>query len=327
MARTTPTTNQSAHESRPAPRFFTLVPAHAGIDFIRLAPLMMGISAVVVLLCVGLLAVRGLNYGIDFAGGTLVQVRFPNQTPAGDVRDSLSQAGVESATVQDVGEQHQEFQVRVANIVEGEAEKASTEVRNALQAKFGEGSYEIVRVDTVGPKVGRDLWRDATLAVGAATLLMAIYIAVRFDFRFGIGAAVALVHDVLVALGMLSLTGTEFDLTTVAALLTVVGFSVNDTVVISDRIRENLRRRKRDPLATIINDSINETLSRTFITSGTAILVVVSLLVMGGGVIHSFALTLLVGFVAGVYSTVYVAAPLVLWLERWWQRPVAVRAR
>jgi preprotein translocase subunit SecF len=161
----------------------------------------------------------------------------------------------------------------------------------------------------------------------AATLLMGIYIAVRFDFRFGLGAAVALAHDVAVTVGALVLTQMEFDLTAVAALLTVVGFSVNDTVVISDRIRENLHKRRREGLAAIINQSINETLSRTIITSGTAILVVMTLFVLGGDVIHSFAFALLIGFVAGVYSSVYVAAPIVLWLERWGRRPAVARGK
>src|SRR6185436_16153814 len=156
-------------------------------------------------------------------------------------RAALDQSKVQGAVVQDIGAEHREFEVRLADIAEGQAESASNGVRNALQGKFGEGSYEVLRVDTVGPKVGRDLWRDATLAVIAATILMAVYIAIRFDFRFGLGAAIALAHDVIVTIGALVLTQMDFDLTTVAALLTVVGFSVNDTFVISDRIRENLR--------------------------------------------------------------------------------------
>jgi preprotein translocase subunit SecF len=312
---------------REAPRFLSLIPVDTSIDFVRLAPVMVSISVVACLLSGLLLATRGLNYGTDFAGGTMVQVRFVSPSSAADVRAALEAGKVEGAVVQDVGAEHHEFQVRVAQIAEGQAEAASSDVRTALQARFGEGSYEILRVDTVGPKVGRDLWRDATLAVMAATLLMGIYIAIRFDFRFGIGAALALAHDVVVTLGALVITQMEFDLTTVAALLTVVGFSVNDTVVISDRIRENLRRRKRDSLAAIVNASINETLSRTVITSATAILVVVSLFVLGGDVIHSFAFALLVGFVAGVYSSVYVAAPVVLWLERWWAGSGRARAK
>ena len=175
----------------------------------------------------------------------------------------------------------------------------------------------MLRVDTVGPKVGRDLWRNATLAVLASTVLMGIYIAIRFDFRFGVGVAAALLHDVIWTIGALVVAQMEFDLTTVAALLTVVGFSVNDTVVISDRIRENMRKRRRDTLATLMNVSINETLSRTVINSGTALLVVIALFVLGGDVIHSFAFALLVGFTVGTYSSIFIAAPIVLWLERW----------
>jgi preprotein translocase subunit SecF len=309
------------------PRFVTLIPTDTHIDFVRLAPLMIGVSVAAVALSLLLLWTRGLNYGTDFAGGTLVQVRFTESATAGDVRGALEQGHVPGAVVQEVGADHREFQIRVRDIVEGQAELASTGVRTALQSRFGEGSYEVLRVDTVGPKVGRDLWRDATLAVVFATVLMGIYIAVRFDFRFGLGAGVALAHDVLVTVGALVVTQMEFDLTTVAALLTVVGFSVNDTVVISDRIRENLRLRRRDTLPVIVNASINETLSRTVITSGTAILVVVALFLLGGDVIHSFAFALLAGFVAGVYSSVYVAAPIVLWLERWWHRPATGRGR
>lgn len=316
-----------ATTAKTPPHFRTLIPPHAGIDFIRLAPIMIGVSALAVALSIVLLLTKGLTYGIDFAGGAMVQARFTQATTAAEVRAALEQGDVAGAVVQDVGTDGREFQVRVPKISEGEAETASNSVRLALQKKFGEGSYEIIRVETVGPKVGRDLWRDATLAVLVATLLMGIYIAIRFDFRFGIGAAVALAHDVMVTLGALVITGIEVDLTTVAALLTIVGFSVNDTVVISDRIRENMQKRRRDSLAKIINDSVNETLSRTIITSSTAILSVASLFLLGGDVIHSFAFALLVGFVAGVYSTVYVAAPLVLWMERLVRRPAVARAK
>jgi len=310
------------------PRFFTLIPTDTKIDFVRLAPMMTAISLGLCAISLLLLWTRGLNYGTDFAGGALVQVRFDTATTAGDVRGALDQAKLQGAVVQDIGAEHREFEIRMADIKEGQAETASNSVRSALQGKFGEGSYEVLRVDTVGPKVGRDLWRDATLAVIAATILMAVYIAIRFDFRFGLGAAIALAHDVIVTIGALVLTQMDFDLTTVAALLTVVGFSVNDTVVISDRIRENLRLRRKDDLGTIINASVNETLSRTVITSGTAIMVVIALFLLGGDVIHSFAFALLVGFVAGVYSSVYVAAPIVLWMERWWKRrPAPARAK
>jgi preprotein translocase subunit SecF len=258
---------------------------------------------------------RGVNYGIDFAGGTMMHLRFPEATATGDLRSALTRGGLQGVTVQDLGGDHHEFQIRVATEDDDATARSGTEIRTALTESFGEGSYDVLRVESVGPKVGGDLWRDATLAVIAATLMMGIYLAVRFDFRFGLGAALALVHDVTITLGALALSGMEFDLTSVAALLTVVGFSVNDTVVISDRIRENTLKRRRDPLRDVVNASINETLSRTLITSGTAIFVIVALFVLGGHVIHSFAFTLLVGFVVGTYSSIYVAAPVVLLLE------------
>jgi len=297
------------------PRFLELIPPNLGVDFVRLAPPMIAVSIVAILIGLASIALRGgLNYGIEFVGGTMVQVRFPRATPIVDVRAALAREDLREVAVQEVGRDSSEFQVRVHGAEKGEFAAASA-VRARLSEKFGEGSYDILRVDAVGPKVGKALWRDAALAVVAATLMMGAYIWFRFDVRFGICAAVALAHDVLVAIGALSLTNMEFDLTTVAALLTVVGFSVNDTVIISDRIRENLAKMRRERLASVINVSINETLSRTIITNGTAILVTAVLFVLGGNVIHSFAFTLLVGFIAGTYSSIFIACPLVLAME------------
>jgi preprotein translocase subunit SecF len=277
---------------------------------------MLAVSGALVIGSIVALLTMGLNYGIDFAGGTMVHLRFPETKATAEVRKAVGSAPkLAGVLVQDVGGDGREFHVRVPTVDDASTEQASGTVRTALSEAFGEGSYDILRVESVGPKVGRDLWRDATLAVLAATVMMGIYLAVRFDLRFGIGAAVALTHDVIVTLGALALTQMEFDLTTVAALLTVVGFSVNDTVVISDRIRENLLTKRRGRLADVVNTSINETMSRTLITSGTAVLVIAALFSVGGSVIHSFAFTLLVGFVAGTYSSIYVAAPVVLALE------------
>jgi preprotein translocase subunit SecF len=298
------------------PHFVELIPSNLKVDFVRMMGPMLMFSWTIIL--IGLVSIYlrgGLNYGIDFAGGTLVHVKFPQATAVADLRAALEGPGVRELIVQDVGGAGQEFQIR---LLAAEGENETTTAANAkagLQAKFGEGSFEVLRVETVGPKVGKDLWRDATLAVLASTLLMGIYIWFRFDLRFGIGAAVALLHDVLITVALLSLFNMEFDLTTVSALLTVVGYSVHDTVIISDRIRENLTKMRKETLVTIVNRSINETLSRTIITSGTAILVTMSLFFLGGPVIHSFAFALLVGFVVGTYSSIYVASPIVLYLE------------
>ncbi len=259
----------------------------------------------------------GPNYGIDFAGGTLVHVRFHKEEKADAVRSALAAAELADASIQDfrsTDSRGGEFLIRVAS---GKDEKSdvSERVTRALTDRFGADAWEILRIETVGPRVGRELRTRAILAVLAATVMMGIYIWIRFELRFGIGAAVALFHDVLITVGALSLFNYEFDLTIVAALLTVVGFSVNDTVIVSDRIRENLRKNRRDPLDKIINQSINETLSRTILTTGTAILVLLALFFLGGDVINGFAFALLVGFTVGTYSSIFISSPIVLWLQ------------
>jgi preprotein translocase subunit SecF len=319
-AQTVPTqrTTEKAAPATP-PRFFELIPSNTNIDFVRLAPRMVLLSTLFILIGLASMYFRGgLNYGIDFAGGTLVQVRFPEATSIGDVRAALGRPEGQGAVVQEVGREGRDFQIRLS---EAGTAGAAEAVRVGLKEKFGEGAYDILSVESVGPKVGRDLWRSATLAVLASTVMMGIYIALRFDLRFGVGVAVALLHNVLFALAALSLVNLEFDLTTVAALLTIVGFSVNDNVVISDRIRENMRKMRRADLATVLNVAINETLSRTIINSGTVIFVASALFVLGGSVIHSFAFTLLVGFIIGTYSSIFVSTPIVLFLDRRRIRP------
>ena len=190
------------------------------------------------------------------------------------------------------------------------------DIRNVLDNAFGQGSYEVQRVESVGPKVGDDLRRRGILSVIFATIMMGGYIWLRFELRFGLGAIIALVHDVLITLGALIIADFELDLPIVAALLTIAGYSVNDTVVICDRIRENMRKLRRDSMEKIINISINETLGRTILTTVTTLLVLTALLVLGGGVIRPFAFTLFVGFLAGLYSTIFVATPTILLLER-----------
>jgi len=289
------------------------------IDFIRLAPWAIGISWTLILIGLMSFVLRGgPNYGIDFAGGTMMHVRFAQKPPIGDIRHVLEPLGFGDVTIQDFGSTaagSAEFLIRLP-LKEAQMETANKQVISALQQKFGENSFEMLRIEMVGPRVGAELRTRAILAVLFSTVMMGAYIWFRFDLRFGIGAAVALLHDVLITAGALSIVNYEFDLTVVAALLTIVGFSVNDTVIISDRIRENMRKRPRDPLAAIINSSINETLSRTVLTTGTAILVILSLFFLGGNVIHGFAFALLVGFSVGTYSSIYVSSPIVLYLER-----------
>ena len=203
--------------------FFELIPPGLNIDFVGLRFKMLLVSWTLIL--IGLVSIYlhgGLNYGIDFAGGTMVHVKFGASTPIGDIRGALSRPELREVVVQDVGQGGKEFQIRVLGAAEGGSTAIADAIKTGLRDKFGEGTYDVLRVETVGPKVGKDLWRDATLAVLAATLVMATYIALRFEIRFGVGAAIALLHDVLITIGALSLANMEFDLTTVAALLTVV---------------------------------------------------------------------------------------------------------
>jgi len=286
------------------------------IDFVRYSKWALVFSVLLVLLGLASLWYHGgPNYGVDFVGGTVVQVKFTQPTSVADIHQALAAANIANITVQDFGQGGNEFLIRIP-VTEAGTEGLSGQIQQGLAGKFGEQAFEVRRLETVGPKVGKDLRRKAMLAVLFSTVMMGVYIAFRFEPRFGVGAAVALLHDVLITAGALSLTNMEFDLTVVAALLTVVGFSVNDTVIVCDRIRENMRKLRRDSLTAIINRSINETLSRTIITTGTAVLVIIALLFLGGEVIHAFAFALLVGFTIGTYSSIYVASPIVLLWEK-----------
>jgi len=233
---------------------------------------------------------------------------------ADEVREAVDKLGMGDVQVQAIESQRGEYLLRVAGAEDQELTGGvAARIAEALQAQFGQRGFEALSTDLVGPRVGKDLRRRAILSVLLATVAMGIYIAFRFDARFGVGAAVALFHDVLITVGALSLANIEVDLTIVAALLTIIGYSVNDTVIISDRIRENLHSAKRVDLGRTINRSINETLSRTVLTTGATMLVVVALYLVGGPVIHGFAFSLMVGFVTGTYSSIFIASPIVEW--------------
>src|SRR5436309_305063 len=297
-----------------------LIKPGTSIDFVRYSKWALVFSISLVLLGLASLWYRGgPNYGVDFVGGTVVQVKFTQPTSIADIRQALAAANIANITVQDFGQGGNEFLIRIP-VTEAGTEGLPGQIQQGLASKFGEQAFEVRRLETVGPKVGKDLRRKAMLAVLFSTVMMGVYIAFRFEPRFGVGAAVALLHDVLITAGALSLMNMEFDLTVVAALLTIVGFSVNDTVIVCDRIRENMRKIRRESLEGIINMSINETLSRTIITTGTAIMVLLALFALGGGVIRPFAFALLVGFFSGVYSTIFIASPVVLFWEKRWRK-------
>ena len=277
------------------------------------------ISLVVTLAGLGHIAWQGgLRYGIDFSGGTLVQVRFQQDTTVDAVRKALDGVRLGDSIIQQFGDPR-EYLVR-ASAASGALEETSKKVDQGLR-EAGLPGFEVRRLEFVGPQVGRDLQLQAVYAVLAGMVGILIYTAIRFDFRGGVAAIIALLHDVLVALAALSLTNREMSLPVLAALLTIVGYSINDTIVVFDRIRETRGRglRKGEILADVINTAINQTLSRTILTSLTVFLVVAILYVAGGEVLRDFAFALLVGVVTGTYSSVFVAAPIIVDWENWSQ--------
>jgi preprotein translocase subunit SecF len=282
------------------------------------------VSTVINLAVLAALFIKGPNLGVDFAGGTMVQVKLSQRVTIAEIRQALDRVGLAGGVVQDFGEPGEnEFLIRL-DITSVELGALGEQVRKGLTEQFGADKFEVRRVESVGPQIGKELRFRGTMSVIVATIMMGLYIWIRFGTAFGArfgllfgsGAVVALIHDVLVTVGALMLANYEFDLTVVAALLTIVGFSVNDTVVICDRIRENLRKIKRETLESIINLSINETLSRTILTTTTALMVLASLYFLGGNVIKPFAFSLLVGFISGVYSTIFIASPIILLWEK-----------
>ena len=264
---------------------------------------------------VSLIVHGGPNYGIDFAGGTLVQVRFSQQVSLDEIRKSLKDAALEG-TIQRFGAEGKgEYLIRLEL---GSADQAGFTgvINEALAKKFGTEGFEIRRTEMVGPKVGKDLRKRGLQAIVAALIGILFYISLRFKFRFAIGAVAALAHDVMITVGVFSLTNKEFSLPVLAALLTIVGYSLNDTIVVYDRIRENMRRMRTEAYEKVINRSVNETLSRTILTSVTTLIVIIILFLLGGGVIHDFAFALLIGIFVGTYSSVFVASPVVILLEQ-----------
>jgi preprotein translocase subunit SecF len=276
------------------------------IDFLRQRYFWAVFSGVLMLVSVISLGVRGLNLGIDFTGGTLVEVGYPQPANLDQVRSVLAGAGFHDVTVQYFGTVH-DVLMRLAPEKELSKAELSTRLLRALRGAGGQ-NVEVRRVEFVGPQVGRELAERGGLAMLVVMGAILIYVALRFEYRFAIGAIAALAHDPIITLGVFSLFGLEFDLTVLAAILAVIGYSLNDTIVVFDRIRENFRKmRKVDPV-TVANASINQTLSRTLMTAFTTLLVLIALLVFGGELIRGFSIALIVGIVVGTYSSIYVAS-------------------
>lgn len=290
------------------PRF---IPDDTHIPFMRQRLVAMASSAAAVLLSVLLVLVVGLNFGIDFRGGTLVEVRTTGPAELGRLRDLLGGLDLGEVQLQNFGEQREVLIRFERQMPDPDQQQALLErVKTTLQQ--ADPGIEFRRVEYVGPKVSSELLRAGVLAVLLAVLLVLVYIWFRFEWQFGAGAVIALAHDVIITVGAFAVTQYEFNLSTVAALLTIVGYSLNDTVVVYDRIRENLRRFKAMPLEQLIDRSLNETLSRTIMTALTTLLALLALFAVGGEVIGGFTFAMIFGVVVGTYSSIYIAAPILI---------------
>jgi preprotein translocase subunit SecF len=286
------------------------------IDFMGKIKMTMTISGLLILIGLGSMALSGgLKYGIDFAGGTLIQLQFKTAPDIEVIRDGLKSIALGESTIQEFGSKR-DILIRVQRSEE-KLEAVGSKVRNSLSDKFNKEDITIARVEMVGPKVGRDLREKALLSILYAIIGIVIYISWRFELQYAIAAIIALIHDVLVTMGAFSIFDKEFTLVIVAAFLTIIGYSLNDTIVVFDRIRENMRRKGKSTLTETINASINQTLSRTLLTSGTTMLVVVALFFFGGEIIHDFSFALLIGVLVGTYSSIFIASVfLVYWDSR-----------
>ncbi|TMA27453.1 MAG: protein translocase subunit SecF [Deltaproteobacteria bacterium] len=372
-------------------KYFELIKSGTNHDFVRYRGIAVTISVILnALVLFGAIVWPKLNYGVDFAGGTELQIHFKRPVDVGELRDEVSKLGFGEPTVQRYGsESENQFLVRVERIalltkekadaiqadvqqsltglsafrfdpevgdkldftfkqpvdesaLKGAVEKAGAQVKevrlltaregadreytvitqgpgdkigSALRAKYGQDQVEIVRTEYVGPQVGKQLRVDGILSVLYAMAMILVYVGFRFDFRFSPGVVIALIHDAIITLGFFVVSRHEFNLTSVTVILTVVGYSVNDTIVVYDRIRENAKRHKGKPLRDLVNLSINEMLGRTILTSGATALSLVGLLFYGVGTIWDFAAAMVVGIISGTYSTWYIASPMTIWLE------------
>jgi preprotein translocase subunit SecF len=294
-----------------------LIRPNTRFDFIGKKKITVWISAVVILISIGSIFLHGgLKYGVDFAGGILLQIKFSKGVDISEVRSAMKATGSEDAMVQNFGGEN-EFMIRVEK-TSGDLEEMSKTIQTSLQGQFKDNTIEVRRVEVVGPKVGKDLKKKALWAVGLSFLGILIYVAIRFhEFAYGFGGIVALFHDIIVTYGAISIFNLEYSLSLLAVILTIIGFSINDTIVIFDRVRENIKKMRKEDLETIFNVSINETLGRTILTSGTVMMVVLILFFFGGSVIHDFTTALIVGLITGTYSTIYIASPVVLVWEKY----------
>ena len=294
-------------------------------DFIKWWRWAAGLTAAFIL--AGLLSFvfrGGVNYSIEFTGGTLMQLEFTQPTDGGRVRSTLDRANIRGAEIQQFGSDR-EYTIRVQNVAEvaeqsAGAERIAARVRQALETEYGPQSYRVIREELVGPRVGAELRRDAAIAMILASLVTLVYLAIRFEWRFGVAAVLSTAHDVLITLAFIKLFHIEVSLTIIAGILTLLGYSGNDTIIIFDRVRENLKKDRKSPLYDLLNRSINETLPRSVLTHATTLAATLALLFFAGEVLRPFAIVMSWGIFVATFSSIYIASPLLLWIEQKWPR-------
>ncbi len=298
------------------------------IDFIRWWKWAVGLTAAFIAIGLGSFAFTKINYSIEFTGGTMMQVEFTQPADVGALRSALEQGGIKGAEIQQFGT-NREFTIRAQEAEQKGAattgaETVSHSIGRVLETKYGAEQVRVVRTEAVGPRVGSELRRDAMIAMLLSFLVTTVYLAIRFEWRFAVAALIATSHDVFTTLAFLKLMHLEVSLTVVAAILTVIGYSLNDTIIIFDRVRENLHKGRKESIYDTLNRSTNETLPRSVMTHATTLAATLALLLFAGGVIRPFAWVMAFGIFTGTFSSIYIAGPTLLWIERQWPRKTGI---
>ncbi len=295
---------------------FEIIKSDTKIDFTGKFTFTSIFSAIVVLVSL-YFAIFHMRYGVDFRGGAEIQIKFNKQVPLGDLRKALKDNGFKGASVQTIGELEENEVLVKAQAKEGQLNEVAERIKNMLKTRFAAEGATIRKVDIVGPKAGAELRISGFESMLWAMLAIMVYVGLRFEFKYSPGAIIALFHDVSIILGVFAITGTDFTLQTVAAILAVIGYSVNDTVIVYDRVREHEQKYAGVSLAENINSAINDTLSRTILTSGTTLFVSVAMFLFGGAAIKDFFMAISLGVLVGTYSSIFIAAPITLFFNRW----------
>jgi preprotein translocase subunit SecF len=300
--------------------------SNAKYDFIGVRHYAYALTALILVPGLLYLLIRGLNYSIEFTGGTLLQVRTQKPVDVAELRTGLDRQGIRGAEIQKFGEE-KEYVIRARVAKPGsdanDTQATAATVRQALDAVLGKGNYAVLRVEAVGPKVGGELRQKAFMAIFLSFFAVLAYLAYRFEWRFGLAAVIATAHDILATIAFIGILRLEVSLTVVAAVLSMVGYSLNDTIIIFDRVRENLHRHKHESFEQILNRSINETLPRSVLTHGTTMASLLALTIFAGEVIRPFALVMLFGVFTGTFSSIYIASPVLMAIEKRWPGPAA----